>query len=362
MRDRELQLYDKNKQLRDLDTAALNDPQTRKEIERQAAAERTNGRRLQRLTAIGEELVKQASRNDEFGVGHLEKWAAMLQTLKDISANRMPSVADLLKQASTAEQVASAKPSDQESAPQAGQNRMPAQPGSPSEQDPDGKRKPAVPTIVDSESSQQPPDPNAELAGAGPPKNGSSRLSLPVTTLAGKPGKQDACPAGQKMDEAVTQQRDLLNEFEKVAEELNKILANLEGSTLVKRLKAVSRTEYKIAGRLGDSVSDSFGLTRGVSDDDLKTLFEDLATEQTDTLQVVSYIMDDMQAYYERRRMAKFKAILDEMENSDVLGALRDVSDDLTDESGVTIAQCEYWSDTFDRWAEDLVDPASGGT
>ena len=28
----------------------------------------------------------------------------------------------------------------------------------------------------------------------------------------------------------------------------------------------------------------------------------------------------------------------------------------------MSIAQCEYWSDTLDRWAEDLVDPACGGT
>ena len=39
-------------------------------------------------------------RNPEIGVGHLERWAEMLQILKDISGNRMPSVADLLKQAS----------------------------------------------------------------------------------------------------------------------------------------------------------------------------------------------------------------------------------------------------------------------
>ena len=30
-------------------------------------------------------------------MGHLEKWAEMLQILKDIAGNRMPSVADLLK-------------------------------------------------------------------------------------------------------------------------------------------------------------------------------------------------------------------------------------------------------------------------
>ena len=31
-------------------------------------------------------------------------------------------------------------------------------------------------------------------------------------------------------------------------------------------------------------------------------------------------------------------------------------------QNGISMAQCEYWSDTLDRWAEDLVDPASGGS
>jgi hypothetical protein len=72
--------------------------------------------------------------------------------------------------------------------------------------------------------------------------------------------------------------------------------------------------------------------------------------------------MDDMQAYFARRQFAQFKAVLDDMKKQDVVGALRQLGDDVGDESGLSMAQCEYWSDTLDRWAEDLVDPASGGT
>lgn len=72
--------------------------------------------------------------------------------------------------------------------------------------------------------------------------------------------------------------------------------------------------------------------------------------------------MDDLQAYFERRRMMNFKAVLDDMRAQDVLGALRQLSDDLKKENGLSMAQCEFWSDTMDRWAEDLVDPTSGGT
>ena len=72
--------------------------------------------------------------------------------------------------------------------------------------------------------------------------------------------------------------------------------------------------------------------------------------------------MDDMHAYFERRQH-------DEVQD----GARRDAAarrhrqpaatgDDIRKENGMSIAQCEFWSDTLDRWADDLVDPRNGGT
>src|SRR5439155_8192218 len=246
VRDRELQLFETNKQLRELSADELNQPDTRRRIETQSEAERTNGRRLSNLVASGEDLVKQAMRNPEFGVGHLEKWAEMLQILKDISANRMPSVADLLKQAAQAPNLAQNGAANK--GPMAGQVRA-SLAGKPSEGSKEqSAKKNAVPSIVDIESSQQPPKPNDKEQ---PPSEsqGGSRLGLPATMLAGGAGKgSDTCPAGQKMEEAVAKQQDLLAEFEKIANELNRVLANLEGSTLVKRWKAASRLQYPVGG------------------------------------------------------------------------------------------------------------------
>ena len=66
--------------------------------------------------------------------------------------------------------------------------------------------------------------------------------------------------------------------------------------------------------------------------------------------------------HLERRANAALKPFDLPIWGFDVLGALRDLSDELKSQSGMSIAQCEYWSDTLDRWAEDLVDPAGGGT
>jgi hypothetical protein len=347
VRDRELALHETNKQLRALDGAELDRPETRKRIETQAAGERANGRRLSNLVTSGEDLVKQATRNPEFGVGHLEKWAEMLQVLKDISANRMPSVADLLKDAA--------------SAPMAGTIRDGR--SAPSGAKPDAQKNtkaPAVPQVVDRESSQQPLDKSADSPPPSTP--GQPSLRLPMTTIAGKSKPPESCPTGRKLDEAVVKQQDLLAEFDKIADELNRVLANLEGSTLVKRLKAASRQQDKIGLRVVDLVGDAFGLTPPRLAAKPAQTLDELGEQEAKGSHDVSLIMDDMQSYFERRRFMNFKTVLDEMRQQDVIGALRQLGDDLKAENGVSIAQCEFWSDTLDRWADDLVDPTSGGT
>ena len=363
VRDRELQLHATNQQLRDLPAEDLDRAENRKRIENQANSERANGRRLTGLVVSGEDLVRQAMRNPEFGVGHLEKWAEMLQILKDIAANRMPSVADLLKQAAQAPALAMTSPSNK--GPIAG--KLGAAGSSKPGETAEGPKKPptSVPQIVDRESSQQPPGkPTESKKDDSPSKPKTPRLLLPQTTLVGK--SKDSpnpppTPAQQVVDNALKVQQDLLAEFDKIAEELNKVLANLEGSTLVKRLKAAARLQEKVAGRIGDQVSDAFGVESPKLPGKPAKVLDELADQEGKQGQVVSYIMDDLQSYFERRQYLRFKTVLDAMKKDDVIGGLRQIGDDLKKENGVSMAQCEFWSDSLDRWAEDLVDPTKSG-
>ena len=140
------------------------------------------------------------------------------------------------------------------------------------------------------------------------------------------------------------------------------MLANLEGSTLVKRLKAASRLQYKIGGRIGDQLGDRSASAASRSPPAAWKVLGELSELEGKGSHDVSLIMDDMQSYFERRQFLRFKTVLDEMRKQDVIGGLRQLGDDLKKENGVSIAQCEFWSDTLDRWAEDLVDPACNGT
>jgi hypothetical protein len=290
----------------------------------------------------------------------LEKWAEMLQVLKDISGNRMPSVADLLKQAAKAPAMAAKPP--QPSGPKVGQVRAAAPPGSDKPgDDKQAAAKPPVPAVVDVESTQMKEKPQ-EGGEAPPSKPSSPRLGLPTTTVLGGVKKSnESCPANEQVEEAVRQQEDLLAEFEKVADELNRILANLEGSTFLKRLKAAARKETHLAGELSDRVSGEFGLPDFELSAGSHTLVDKLAERQKGVSENVGVILEDMLAYYERRRQTKFKLVSDEMKQLDVVSKLARIGDEMPKETGLSIAQCEYWSDTLDRWAEDLLDPRNDG-
>ncbi len=362
VRDREMQLYETNKQLRNMTPQQLDQPENRRTLSAQAQRERANGRRLTNLVQGGEMLLKEAMRNPEIGVGHLDKWAEMMQVLKDISANRMPSVADLLKQASKAPAVPQ-QASKENKAPKAGQNRL-TQSGTPEPKKSDDKEKDPtkVPSITDIESSHHQPEPK-EPKEPQQESGGAPRLTLPSTMLAG--GVQDGDdapppPANEQVDEAVKQQEDLLAEFEKIVDELNTVLANLEGSTLVKRLKASSRKQQQVAMKLGSLVSDAFGVSARQKESNAET-FSELSEVESVSSQEASHIMDDMAAYFERSRFMRFRAVLDDMRKQDVTAGLRHLSDDLKKENGLSIAQAEYWSENFDRWAEDLVEVTKGG-
>jgi hypothetical protein len=377
--EHEQQLNASNKELRALSAADLDRPDNRRKVSIQAAAENANAARLSSLTESGRSLVEQATKNDEFDATRLESWATMLKALQDIAANRMPSVTDLLKQTASAPGANPGAPnttarSSQPPVPplgpppqtgktvagisQGGTLPKPATPGAMI--DPNAPPKPAAPSIADREPGfgkgpePKPGDPNA------PPKPPSGgKLRLPVTTLsslADKNKKDDpdsppASPAQQTMQTAVTQQDDLLKEFAKVSDQLSQILSSLEASTFVKRFKAASKEQMKLASNIDQKTLDAFG----IQDAPVKEA-EPLAKTAKDQSDVVGTIQSDLDAYFQRKQDARFKTTLDEMKKTEIVRALSGDGEKVSyNLSGQAITGSEFWADTLDRWAEEMV-------
>ena len=165
-------------------------------------------------------------------------------------------------------------------------------------------------------------------------------------------------PAQQKVEEAVAAQEDLLEEFAKVAEQLQEILGNLEGSTFVKRLKAASRRQLEVAADLNKSLGNSFGVNAQQVEDTIREEAQDIMEREVAQSENVLLIQEDLEAYFNRVQQGKYKIVVSEMQDSDVVNELAMLADTVRiNLNGQSIAQAEYWADVLDRWAEQLVGP-----
>lgn len=358
--EREQQLHATNRELRQMKPEELDRPENRRRITQQSSAEIANAARLGALNQSGRSLVEQATRNDEFDAQRLESWATMLQSLQDIALKKMPSVADLLKQSAGAKTQTSqsGQQSQKISAQQLANGEQSPKSGSQSKPSDEEQKKANMPSIADREGSMSKPveaknDPNAKPA---PPK--PSTLKLPTTQMAAAPPKegkkaeeQPQTPAQQKMDEAIEEQELLLAEFAKVSDELAAVLASLEASTFVKRLKKASRDQMVAAKDLNTKTLIAFGLEKQPVKEAAS-----IAEHEKGQSEVVRIIQSDLEAYYARKPELHFKKVISQMKEMQVVKALQTLGDKAAlNLSGSSMIGAEFWADTLDRWAEEMV-------
>ena len=82
-----------------------------------------------------------------------------------------------------------------------------------------------------------------------------------------------------------------------------------------------------------------------------------------DQSDVVKIIQSDLEAYFQRKPVGYFKKVLGEMKKTRVVQELNRVGERAADNfSGNAIHGAEFWADTLDRWAEEMVKAASGFT
>lgn len=419
--ERELQLHQANKVLSQLSREELETPERRKQVQSQAAAERSNTDKLESLIRVGKELVQDAARNTSFDPAQLSMWAETIRALETIADQQMPSVASLLAQGAeapsmNASQMAQTQEASGSSMPSTGassgmssptQNEPAGSPTTPempssehAQSTPPNKNLPEVdandpsanqpvqtasvdrskqengeassgnnppnptPGVGDTESGFNPDDPAQASAEETPQVQGG--LGLPSTTLRGSgrpPQEEQAQAQAEANDEestkklvskAVEVQGNLIASFAKVAQELQQLLRSFENSTFVKRLKSAARQQIELASEL--NALDGFGLDiKEISDQAARNILGDLQLAASDE---VLTIHEDMDAYAERRPSDKFTRVLDEMQTSDVVEEIKAIKDYIQNNAvgNATIAS-EYWADTMDRWAEQLVDP-----
>ncbi|MDM4016423.1 hypothetical protein [Roseiconus lacunae] len=326
VRDRELQLLSINQELMTVPESDR-DVEWRRRLATQAAAEAENSRRLKRIVEDGKAILSQAAANDQIPSGQLEGLAQSIGALTDLAEGRMPRVAKLLNDAAQEESKFGAMANLETT-----QGELPDQEQTSSDQDPDGETP------------------------ASPERLGLADTTVIDTSTSGrKTDDEEKSPGSnkKKLAEAVEDQAELVAKFDAIADQLKELLGQMDGSTLVKRMKAISRIQDRVAGRLAKTIGDRFGRSQPAQPTDFQASIDD--TEET--ISRLQRVMDDLQAFLKRREIRSFKVVFEEMRNDGVLDQLRLLKRNLPSSPGASIAAAEFWSDNFDRLADDLIEP-----
>jgi len=420
VRDTEAALLQANEALLALPDADLEGSEARGKLREQASLERANARRLERVVDDGRELLTEAARNSEFNANVLDEWAESMRDLERLADAGMPEVAERLADAAEARALAKAaasaprkpsdkagpsakgaqgsqgdtpsKPDEAESPPSA--SSSPAGEGSPPPGEPGKKPEevasagagapppdvPPLPPLEDRESSlgaaPAPAKPDEGAAPAGLPPAPS--LSLLNTTLGSAPppdgdgpahdeetpeeSAPEESPTREALADAVQKQRALMEELQRITGEIQAVLAALEGSTFVKRLKALSRVETGVADTLGAVVYTELG-HRATQRDTITPEATAVAAVQDSAGREAAEIRSDLSAFVERLRSTGaetggYETVVREMVDYGValeMVAIEDLA--RVRRSGEALTSAEALADTLDRWAEEIVGP-----
>ncbi|MEM6473170.1 MAG: hypothetical protein AAF802_26650, partial [Planctomycetota bacterium] len=340
LHDAELTLYETNRQLSRIPVESR-DPAWQESVARQANSERQNARRLRQLTSDGRRLLTQAGRNPEIDASQVGTIAESIVQLESLANNAMTRTADLLDDAAVASKF----------------------PSSLGDEDKEGD----FDEIIDVESTLSTSKIAAEINSASPKKNDTQpepasepRLSLAGTTLIDQAADVDPDQANsekapeqsENADEiqlAVEDHAKVVEQFDLVAKQLSDLMKGLEGSTLVKRLKSASRQQDRVSARLDETIEITFGGNgEGFPLASTTGAMDDISLS-------VRNIVDDLEAFCERRPIEPFVGVLQDIQASDALVSLRRMRADVGERPGGVITESEYWAARMDKWADDLV-------
>lgn len=387
VRDRELELLATNETLLAMTDAELGTGEVQAVLEEQVAAERRNRSRLGALVAEGGELLDEASLNEAVDVGDLEMWTDARDGLEELAEEDMEVVSKLLASAAKAAATADTPGGRETSA--AGVVRAGGSGGAAPEAEGDaepeatGEESPFDPTpnILDVESSlAESEEAPASEPASGEASSGPGSLGLVGTTVPGSSGGDDASPSAeeepvkeeskrsmtaQQLAKAVEAQRELVESFNELALPFQEILARLEASTLVKRMKMASRAQADGAERLALPVARGFGATGALKQRPIAVANEELAAlEELEGRRLEALHMDldayaDRLAYRGDEGAPRILRVVAEWNRTrPVFLAGEIASSAAAGRPGEATMLAGYLSDRLDRWGDELVPPA----
>lgn len=159
----------------------------------------------------------------------------------------------------------------------------------------------------------------------------------------------------QKMTEAVRRQREALEKLRKTQENMSETLDNMMAQNFVNRLRAAAKAETEIGTGLKAIIARTAGAVLSALPADLRKAVIGLSQQHDGVRRQAQYIKDDLQGFFTRTRIEKYKTVEEDMDKVKMAESLEALTATIGENRGFTgIAQTAHWAAQFNRWADLL--------
>jgi hypothetical protein len=166
----------------------------------------------------------------------------------------------------------------------------------------------------------------------------------------------------QELSKAQEDQQRALDTMREAANKMNKVNENLYARNFYNRLRRAAQQEHGVSDNLKRLAKDTAGLTPSDIKDTQKKEFDGVAAVQDANTQEVEAISNDMGTFVARLPNEKYQAVVKEMEEKKVVGAMAELAGYVRANLGLkSVGQARQWGKQLDVWAEMLQDESQSG-
>lgn len=185
-----------------------------------------------------------------------------------------------------------------------------------------------------------------------------AKQSMPQASQTMQSAKAQPDQRPQSLAQATEQEEEILEALEQLQSQVSSGLDDLEAKTLAQRLRDLASKEVEIREDIKEIITATIGLRPQELSEPLKTANQNFADQQLQTRESAEVLTGEIGRYFERTQVERYGDVAREIESSDVLFKLEELSRNINDNIAMkSIDALTDWEQKFLAWADQLEPP-----
>jgi hypothetical protein len=162
---------------------------------------------------------------------------------------------------------------------------------------------------------------------------------------------------GKKLDDAIAQQKETLDELNELQRNLNKSIESMLAKSFINRLRTVAQSERGIATALHDDLNSAAGVDAARLPRPIERARREQSQLQDEATRQTEYIQNDLAGFFNRTRLEIYEAVYTNMVERATTEHLANISNFIGQNRVFKgMDRATYWSTQLDGWADLLKD------